>query len=216
MLADEKRALQLAEALFRIGAIKISPSAPFRWASGWLSPIYTDNRLTLSYPEVRRQIRDGFAALSEGLKPRPQVIAGVATGGIAHGVLLAEALDLPFLYVRSSAKGHGLGNQIEGQLNRDAVVLVVEDLVSTGGSSLGAVKALREQGAIVHHMLAVYDYDFPQKQKAFEQEKITLFSLGNFETTLLYASQHNLISPEQLNILRIWRTNPAQWTPVLG
>lgn len=216
MLADEKIALQLAKALFSIGAIKISPSEPFRWASGWLSPIYTDNRLTLSYPEVRCQIRDGLVALAKGLEPRAQVVAGVATGGIAHGVLLADALGLPFLYVRSSAKGHGLGNQIEGRLDCGAVVLVVEDLVSTGGSSLRAVRALREQGAIVHHMVAVYDYDFPEKQRAFEEEKVILFSLGNYETTLLYASQHNLIASEQLEILRDWRTHPAEWTPGVG
>lgn len=216
MLANECIAIELAEALFRIGAVKISPSEPFRWASGWLSPIYTDNRLTLSYPEVRRFIRDSFAELASALKPRPQVVAGVATGGIAHGVLLAEALHLPFIYVRGSAKAHGLGNQVEGHFEKGATVLVVEDLVSTGGSSLGAVRALRDQGAVVHHMLAVYDYDFPEKQKSFEKEKISLFSLGDYESSLLFAEKYCLITAEQLEMLKSWRKNPAHWTPPKG
>lgn len=216
MLADEQEALKLAESLFRIGAVKIRPSQPFRWASGWFSPIYTDNRLTLSYPDIRRQIRDGFAAVAQNLAPRPQVVAGVATGGIAHGVLLAEALNLPFIYVRSSPKGHGLGNQVEGWLESGSVVLVIEDLVSTGGSSLNAVKALRGNGAVIHHMLAVYDYDFPEKQKAFEEERVTLISLGNFETSLLYASRLNLITPQEMEVLKSWRTDPAHWAPPEG
>lgn len=216
MLANAHIAIELAEALFRIGAVKISPAEPFRWASGWLSPIYTDNRLTLSYPEVRRFIRDSFVELASSLKPRPQVVAGVATGGIAHGVLLAEALHLPFIYVRSSAKGHGLGNQVEGFFEKGATVLVVEDLVSTGGSSLGAVRALRDQGAVVHHMLAVYDYDFPEKQKSFKQEKISLFSLGDYESSLLFAENNCLITAEQLEMLKSWRKNPAHWTPPKG
>ncbi|HBC77806.1 MAG TPA: orotate phosphoribosyltransferase, partial [Bacteroidales bacterium] len=160
----ENSAKKIAEYLLQIKAIKLQPSNPFTWASGWKSPIYCDNRKTLSFPEVRSYIRDSFAEIVKLRYPDAQLIAGVATGAIAHGVLVAEKLGLPFIYVRSEAKEHGLGNQIEGYFEKGQKVVVIEDLISTGGSSLGAVKALREAGCDLLGMAAIFTYEFKKAE----------------------------------------------------
>jgi orotate phosphoribosyltransferase len=156
----ENSAKKIAEYLLQIKAIKLQPSNPFTWASGWKSPIYCDNRKTLSFPEVRSYIRDSFVSLVNGLYPQTEMIAGVATGAISHGALVADRMELPFVYVRSGAKEHGLGNQIEGFYHEGQQVVVIEDLISTGGSSLNAVKALREAGCVVLGMAAIFTYEF--------------------------------------------------------
>src|SRR5512140_632906 len=159
-----------AEYLLQIKAIKLQPSNPFTWASGWKSPIYCDNRKTLSFPEVRSFIRDAFSSLVRELYSETQIIAGVATGAIAHGVLAADKLGLPFIYVRSGAQEHGLGNQIEGYFELGQKVVVIEDLISTGGSSLGAVKALKEAGCDVLGMVAIFTYEFKKASDGFSAE----------------------------------------------
>ncbi|MCS6981483.1 MAG: orotate phosphoribosyltransferase [Flavobacteriales bacterium] len=211
MLLNKEAALKLASYLLDIGAVQWRPQEPFRWASGWLSPIYTDNRLTLSFPQVRSFIKE---VLREGVHQqgwRPEAIAGVATGGIPHGALLADALDLPFLYVRSSPKEHGLGNQIEGRLETGALVLVVEDLVSTGQSSLRAVEALRAKGAQVKYVLAIFDYDFPETRKAFDSHEVVLYSICNYDVCMEVAAGRGILKTNDMTILRTWRESPAHW-----
>ncbi|MDL2320608.1 orotate phosphoribosyltransferase, partial [Alistipes sp. OttesenSCG-928-B03] len=180
----ENRGREIAQSLLQIKAIKLSPANFFTWASGWHSPIYCDNRTTLSFPAVRDQIRDGFAAMVREKYPQAEVIAGVATGAIAHGVLVAEALGLPFIYVRSSPKAHGLTNQVEGYFEKGAKVVVIEDLVSTGGSSLSAVEALRDAGCDVLGMLAIFTYGFPTAAENFERAGVTLDTLSDYETMI--------------------------------
>ncbi|MEI8224787.1 MAG: orotate phosphoribosyltransferase, partial [Bacteroidota bacterium] len=176
----ENIAKKTAEYLLQIKAIKLQPSNPFTWASGWKSPIYCDNRKTLSFPEVRSYIRDSFAVLVREFYPEVEMIAGVATGAIAHGALAADKLGLPFIYVRSGAKEHGLGNQIEGYYEQGQKVVVVEDLISTGGSSLSAVKALREAGCDVLGMVAIFTYEFKKASDGFAAENCTLHTLSNY------------------------------------
>ena len=171
-----------AEYLLQIKAIKLQPSNPFTWASGWKSPIYCDNRKTLSFPEVRSYIRDSFAVRVRELYPKAELIAGVATGAIAHGALVVEKLGLPFVYVRSEAKSHGLGNQIEGYYEKGQKVVVIEDLISTGGSSLSAVRALREAGCEVLGMLAIFTYEFGKAADGFRAEDCRLDTLSNYST----------------------------------
>ncbi|MDQ1332025.1 MAG: orotate phosphoribosyltransferase, partial [Bacteroidota bacterium] len=166
----ENSAKKIAEYLLQIKAIKLQPSNPFTWASGWKSPIYCDNRKTLSFPEVRSYIRDSFAGVIGNLYPEAEMVAGVATGAISHGALAADKLGLPFIYVRSGAKEHGLGNQIEGYYEKGQKVVVIEDLISTGGSSLNAVKVLREAGCEVLGMVAIFTYEFSKAEKAFAEE----------------------------------------------
>lgn len=211
MIYDEETALKIAEFLLKRGAVKLKPSDPFTWASGWRSPIYCDNRKTLSYPEVRTYIRQQFIKLIGEKIGKPDCIAGVATGGIAHGVLVAQDLGLPFIYVRSAPKGHGLGNLIEGDVPVGQNVLVVEDLVSTGGSSLSAVKALREAGCTVKHMVAVFDYDFEIKRNRFAEEKCELYTLSNYESILLKGLELDYIREEDMEVLRRWRQQPEIW-----
>ena len=211
MIYNEETALKVAEFLLKRGAVKLKPSEPFTWASGWHSPIYCDNRKTLSYPEVRTYIRQQFVKLIEEKIGTPDCIAGVATGGIAHGVLVAQDLGLPFIYVRSAPKAHGLGNMIEGDVPVGKNVLVVEDLVSTGGSSLTAVKALREAGCVVKQMIAVFDYDFEVKRKRFEDEKCELFTLSNYENVLIKGLELDYIREEDVEVLRRWRQQPDVW-----
>jgi orotate phosphoribosyltransferase len=211
MLYNEETALKVAEFLLKRGAVKLKPVEPFNWASGWRSPIYCDNRKTLSYPEVRTYIRQQFVKLIEDKIGTPDCIAGVATGGIAHGVLVAQELGLPFLYVRSAPKGHGLGNMIEGEIPIGKNVLVVEDLVSTGGSSLTAVKALREAGCIVKQMVAVFDYDFEIKRTRFAEDKCELFTLSNYETVLSKGLELDYVREDEVEVLRSWRRQPETW-----
>lgn len=191
--------------------MKLRPSDPFKWASGWNSPIYCDNRKTLSYPELRTYIRQNFVKAAEEHFAPFDAVAGVATGGIAHGALVAQEFGLPFLYVRSSAKGHGMQNLIEGEIPVGRNVLVVEDLVSTGGSSLQAVEALRDAGCEVKSMLSVFDYDFDVKTENFKKAKCELISLTSYEFVLKAALELDYIQEKDLEILKEWRSNPDTW-----
>ncbi|MEE4115279.1 MAG: orotate phosphoribosyltransferase [Marinilabiliaceae bacterium] len=202
---------KIAEYLLQIKAIKLEPSNPFTWASGWKSPIYCDNRKTLSYPEVRNYIRDSFCDQVKENYPGVDVIAGVATGAIAIGALVADALSLPFVYVRSTAKGHGLGNQIEGAYNSGDRVVVIEDLISTGGSSLAAVEALREAGCEVMGMLAIFTYGFSKSVDAFKDASCKLDTLCNYDVLAEQAVANNYVSERDLETLKKWRLNPADW-----
>jgi orotate phosphoribosyltransferase len=207
----ENSAKKTAEFLLQIKAIKLQPSNPFTWASGWKSPIYCDNRKTLSFPQVRSYIRDSFAAMVQEYYPGTEVIAGVATGAIAHGVLVAEKLGLPFIYVRSEAKEHGLGNQIEGYFEPGQKVVVIEDLISTGGSSLGAVKALRDAGCKLLGMAAIFTYEFKKAADGFAAAGCELHTLGNYSTLISAASESGYIDKQDVETLKLWRTDPASW-----
>jgi len=200
-----------AEYLLQIKAIKLQPSNPFTWASGWKSPIYCDNRKTLSFPEVRSYIRDSFAAMVKEYYPDAELIAGVATGAIAHGVLVAEKLGLPFIYVRSEAKEHGLGNQIEGYFEPGQKVVVIEDLISTGGSSLGAVKALRDSGCHLLGMTAIFTYEFKKAADGFATAECELHTLSNYSTLISAAVESGYISKQDVETLKQWRVDPANW-----
>ena len=202
---------QIAAQLLQINAIKFNPANPFQWTSGWKSPIYCDNRKTLSFPDLRRQIRDAFVGLIQRVYGKPDVIAGVATGAIAMGALTAEAMDLPFVYVRSSQKKHGLHNTIEGHLEKDQRVVVVEDLVSTGKSSLMAVDALREQQARVMGMVAIFTYGFELARQNFEQKKCPLHTLSDYSGMLKVALQMGYLKQENMQDLEQWRRDPSKW-----
>jgi orotate phosphoribosyltransferase len=211
MIFKKDTAEQLADFLLQIKAIKLQPTKPFIWASGWKSPIYCDNRLTLSFPKVRTFIRQEMSkALVEKFE-KPDVIAGVATGGIAHGALVAQELGIPFVYVRSAAKGHGMENLIEGKIESGQTVVVVEDLVSTGQSSIKAVQALRESGAIVKGLVSIFDYGFDTARTLFEQEKCPFFSLSNYDVLLERALLNKYVSKSDEDLLRSWKTNPEAW-----
>lgn len=203
--------LKVAESLLKIKAVKLKPEEPFTWASGWKSPIYCDNRKTLSYPEIRTFIRQQFSAIIESEFSMPDVIAGVATGGIAIGALVAQELGLPFVYVRSSAKGHGMQNMVEGVIESGQSVIVIEDLISTGMSSLKAVAALKEIGCNVKGMVAIFSYGFQVAEDAFKKEKITLHTLTNYNQLIDQAVNLEYISPEKIDTLKSWRENPAKW-----
>jgi orotate phosphoribosyltransferase len=202
---------QTAEYLLQIKAIKLQPSNPFTWASGWKSPIYCDNRKTLSFPEVRSYIRDSFAGLIRKLYPDVELVAGVATGAIAHGALAADRLRLPFIYVRSGAKEHGLGNQIEGYFEKGQKTVVIEDLISTGGSSLNAVRALREAGCEVLGMVAIFTYEFKKASDEFKSEHCTLNTLCNYSVLVETALKTGYIGTGEVETLKNWRLDPAMW-----
>lgn len=206
--------MELAQAvagkLLQINAIKLSPQSPFTWASGLRSPIYCDNRTVLSYPEVRRLIIDAFVEQSDAFRPF-DLIAGVATAGIAHGVLLAERLDLPFAYVRAKAKEHGRQNQIEGVVRAGQRVLVIEDLISTGGSSLKAVEALREAGCRVNAVLAIFSYGFREAEAAFRDADCPFQTLTHYEALLREAIAGGWITDADQEVLREWRRAPREW-----
>ena len=204
-------ARKTAEYLLQIKAIKLQPAKPFTWASGWKSPIYCDNRMTLSFPEVRSFIADSFASRVRELYPDAEVVAGVATGAIAHGALVADRLNLPFIYVRSGAKDHGLGNQIEGHYLKKQKVVVIEDLISTGGSSLGAVKALREAECDVLGMIAIFTYGFTKSADAFRDEGCRLDTLSNYGVLVDLAAASGYISSADVETLREWRKDPSIW-----
>lgn len=203
--------LSIASDLLQINAIKLSPDEPFTWASGWNSPIYCDNRKTLSYPEIRTNIRNAFCKLIKELYPNVEVIAGVATGAIAQGALVAEEMGLPFVYIRSSAKGHGMGNQIEGEYKAGQNIVVVEDLVSTGGSSLKAVDALRSAGCNVLGMVAIFTYAFPIAQENFSIAECKLDCLSDYEALIQLAVERGVVKPEQAQTLKEWRESPETW-----
>jgi orotate phosphoribosyltransferase len=203
---------KIAESLLKIKAVKLSPGAPFTWASGWKSPIYCDNRQTLSFPEVRLLIRDEFVRNIREKFGNTEVIAGVATGGIAHGALVAEALGLPFIYVRSSSKGHGLQNKVEGYLEKGQKVMVIEDLVSTGKSSLDAVEALKAAGADVIGMAAIFTYGFQIAKENFAKANCELITLSNYTALIEEAMELNYVDEESLQSLKEWRSNPQNWS----
>lgn len=207
-------ALKVAESLLQIKAVKLSPKKPFTWASGWKSPIYCDNRKTLSYPAVRTYIRQQFVHAINHEFGRVDMIAGVATGGIAHGALVAHDLGLPFIYVRSGNKDHGLKNQVEGDITVGRSVVVVEDLVSTGGSSLHAVQALRDSGLDVKGMVAIFTYGFEEARAAFANAKVNLFALTNYSILLDQALRSDYITEKDVVSLNEWRKDPAGWDAV--
>jgi orotate phosphoribosyltransferase len=204
-------ALKTAEYLLQIKAIKLNLQNPFTWASGWKSPIYCDNRKTLSYPKIRTYIRQQFAEMIREEFGVPDVIAGVATGAIAQGVLIAQELGLPFVYVRSEPKSHGLTNLIEGVVESGQSVVVIEDLISTGGSSLKAVEALREAGCDVKGMAAIFTYEFPKAVDSFKKANCRLVTLSNYSALLLQAVDSKFIKESDLEHLSTWREAPELW-----
>ena len=208
MSESEKK---VAESLLKIKAIKLQPSEPFTWASGWKSPIYCDNRKTLSFPEIRTLVRDEFVKTVKAKYPQAEVIAGVATGAIAQGALVAQELGLPFIYVRSSPKDHGLGNLIEGDLKPGQKVVVIEDLISTGGSSLKAAEAVRAAGAEVLGMVAIFTYGFPVSENAFKEHKVELTTLSNYNAMIETAVATGYVKEEQVETLKEWRKSPDTW-----
>ncbi len=203
---------KIAKQLLQINAIKLNPAKPFTWASGWKSPIYCDNRKTLSYPEIRKLICDCFVKSIKNNHPDVEGIAGVATGAIAHGVLVAAALNLPFVYVRSSVKSHGLENQIEGSYRQNQKFVVVEDLISTGGSSLGAVKSLRDGQCEVLGMVAIFTYGFSVSVNNFLQADCDLHTLSNYGVLIELAAETGYVSENEVETLKNWRLNPEKWT----
>lgn len=202
---------KVAEFLLQIKAIKLQPEQPFTWASGWKSPIYCDNRITLSYPKVRTFIRQEFEKVITKEFGKPDYIAGVATGAIAQGALVAEAMGLPFVYVRASAKEHGMGNLIEGRIEEGASVVVIEDLISTGGSSLKAVAALREAGCVVKGMAAIFTYGFDASLESFKKDDCKLITLSDYNSLINLALEKGFISEKELKTLGDWRLSPSTW-----
>lgn len=200
-----------AEKLLGIKAIKLQPNDPFTWASGWCSPIYTDNRKTLAYPEVRSFVKQQLVQLIYENFSEATAVAGVATGAIAQGALVAEELGLPYCYVRPKPKDHGMGNQIEGTIPEGAKVVVVEDLISTGGSSLKAVDALRKAGYDVIGMVASYTYGFPVAEEAFKEANLKLVTICNYDVTTEIAAEIGYISKDDLEVLKEWRKSPSTW-----
>ena len=211
MIFNKDTAEKTAELLLQINAIKLNPRNPFTWASGWNSPIYCDNRITLSFPAVRNYIRDEFSKNIEKQFGKPDVIAGVATGAIGIGILVAESLGLPFVYVRPEPKKHGRLNQVEGYLQKGKNVIVVEDLISTGNSSLLAVEALKEAGANVKGMAAIFSYGFEVATDNFKNANIDLFTLSNYENLLPLAVAKRYITEEEEITLQEWRKSPSTW-----
>lgn len=211
MIFDKETAKQTAEVLLQINAIKLKPNEPFTWASGWKSPIYCDNRIVLSYPKIRNYIRTTMAKKIEAKYGHIDVIAGVATGAIGIGVLVAEELGLPFVYVRPEAKSHGRQNQIEGVVESGQNVVVVEDLISTGKSSLNAVKALEEADVNVKGMVAIFSYGFEVARTNFENANVQLHTLSNYENLLEQALDTKYITPKEQDILALWNANPSEW-----
>jgi orotate phosphoribosyltransferase len=197
--------------LLQSKAIKLEPANPFTWASGWKSPIYCDNRRTLGFPEIRNIIKDALVAAIRKYYPQAEVIAGVATGAIAQGALVADAMNLPFVYVRSSAKEHGLGNRIEGNLESGQKTVVVEDLISTGGSSISAVEALRDAGNPVLGMVAIFSYGFPVAETNFRNAGCELHTLTNYTELLELALDSGYIHADQMELLKKWREAPEKW-----
>jgi len=212
MILNKETARTTAELLLQIKAIKLDAQEPFTWASGWKSPIYCDNRIVLSYPPIRNHIREQFARQIEELYGKPDVIAAVATGAIGIGMLVAEILSLPFIYVRPEAKSHGRKNQIEGNLSEGQTVVVIEDLISTGNSSLNAVRALKEAKANVKGMLAIFTYGFKTADENFEKENIELHTLSDYDFLLETAQRTNYINATEAGTLREWRQDPANWS----
>ena len=209
---EQETSMALASFLLQIKAIKLNPANPFTWASGLKSPIYCDNRVTLSYPQVRTFIREGFVKMCLDKYGKPDVIAGVATGGIPQGALVAQELGVPFVYVRSEKKSHGLNNQVEGVINSGQSVVIIEDLVSTGKSSLLAVEALREKGADIKGMLAIFTYGMDIAAENFKKNKCELFTLTNYDALIKKAAEENYIRENDLVSLMEWKKDPQAWS----
>ncbi len=201
---------KIAQNLLQIKAIKLNPQNPFTWASGMRTPIYCDNRITLSYPDIRDGIKAGFVTLANQFG-QIDMISGVATAGIAHGALLADALKLPFSYVRSAPKGHGRQNRIEGEIQPGSKILVVEDLISTGGSSIEAVETLRSEGHEVLGVIAVFDYGFEKAKENFRKAECKYVTLSNYNVLIKEASEANYITQEDQATLASWNSNPEDW-----
>jgi len=213
MVLDKNTAKKTAELLLQINAIKLNPENPFTWASGWKSPIYCDNRILLSYPLIRNYIKQEMAKQVESLYGKPDIIAGVATGAIGMGALVADVLGLPFIYVRPEPKSHGRQNQIEGKLEANQTVVVIEDLISTGKSSLNAVEALKAQNANIKGMLAIFTYGFDVAGSNFEEKNIELHTLSSYDYLIEQASETGYVNEQQLNNLKEWRKEPSKWLP---
>ena len=211
MILNNEKALKVAEFLLQIKAVKLEPNNPFTWASGWKSPIYCDNRVTLSFPNIRTFIRQSYAESILEKFGKPDVIAGVATGGIAQGALVAQELGLPFIYVRSSAKEHGMGNQIEGFYEKGQKVVVIEDLISTGGSSIKAIEALKSAGLDVKGLVAIFTYGFEQAKNNFEKAECPFVTLTSYEVLLDQAVKHEYVNASDLDSLREWKDSPETW-----
>jgi len=212
MFVKEETALKVAQELLKVKAIKLNLKKPYLWASGWKSPIYCDNRITLSYPSIRTYIRQQFVNIISEEFGDIDLIAGVATGGIAHGVLVAQDLGLPFAYVRSSPKEHGLENKIEGVIESGQSVIVIEDLISTGESSLRAVMALRDAGANVKGLVAIFTYGFDVADKKFKESACPAFALSDYNYLIQQALADNFVRESDLEALKKWRQNPSEWS----
>lgn len=210
-LSFDNSAFKIAEFLLQIKAIKLQPENPFTWASGWKSPIYCDNRKTLSYPAIRTFIRQQFVEEINDKYSKPDVIAGVATGGIAQGALVAQDMGLPFVYVRSEAKKHGLTNLVEGVIESGQSVVVIEDLISTGGSSIKAIEALREQGCVVKGIVSIFTYGFDEAIENFKKINCPSTSLCDYNTLIEVALKHKYISDNDVESLNQWRVSPSTW-----
>lgn len=213
MVIDKNIAAEAAQLLLQINAIKLNPKNPFTWASGWQSPIYCDNRIVLSYPPARNYFRTQIAKFIEKNYAKPDVIAGVATGAIGIGILVAEYLGVPFIYVRPEPKGHGRKNQIEGFVEKGASALVIEDLISTGKSSLMAVEALQNEGIHVKGMVALFSYEFDVAKQAFEAKRLPLHTVSAYDYLLEKALEDKYIGQKELLTLKQWRLDPAHWKP---
>jgi len=212
-IADRQVAIETARHLLQIGAVKLSPAKPFTWASGWKSPIYCDNRMTLSFPGTRTYLKEQLTTMAKQEFGQLEGIAGVATAGIPQGALIADILAKPFCYVRSKPKDHGMENLIEGRIDTAQKVVVVEDLISTGGSSLKAVEALRKAGAEVLGMVAIFTYGFAEAEKNFAAGAVRLACLTNYDTLIQVAGDTGYVNPDDLLSLEAWRKNPSQWNP---
>jgi len=211
MIFSEETAKEIAACLLQVKAIKIQPDTPFTWASGWLSPIYCDNRITLSHPEARTLIKENLAKVIREKFSAADLIAGVATAGIAQGALVADALELPFAYVRPEPKKHGMGKQLEGETTSGQKVVVIEDLISTGKSSLNALPPLREAGCVILGTVATFSYGFDVAEENFKNASCPLYTLSDYETLLNVALENRHIRQHELETLKQWRKNPEKW-----
>jgi orotate phosphoribosyltransferase len=213
MIYDQETASNTAKSLLQINAIKLNPKNPFTWASGWKSPIYCDNRIALSYPETRSYLAQKIAEQAQKIYGKDYVVAGVATGAIGIGILVADILNAPFIYVRPSPKSHGRQNQIEGWIDPKKKVLVIEDLISTGKSSINAVTALRREGIEILGMLGIFDYGFDLAVDNFNAEKIQVHTLSDYHHLIIEAEKSKHIESNQISVLKSWRISPSQWQP---
>lgn len=211
MILNNDKALKVAEFLLQIKAVKLQPNNPFVWASGWNSPIYCDNRIALSFPNIRTFIRQTYSEAVLDYFGKPDVIAGVATGGIALGALVAQELGLPFIYVRSSAKEHGMGNQIEGHFEKGQKVIVIEDLISTGGSSIKAIESLKGAGLDVKGLIAIFTYGFKVADENFKASQCPYITLTNYDFLIEEALKKEYITNNDMDSLREWKDKPESW-----